>query len=150
MTTEERVLETVHAANTMFSQLDDDCLIEEWAKARVIELETKRLRELMEAEMERRLRYRGARELYHPDWVMEMVEPTPEYRMDRLETLRELVPPQEWEKAYTPEHTEMVAAKLSMTVVKAWARRFGTEVGRVIEEARIPGAPARLRIKTRR
>lgn len=83
----------------------------------------------------------GIEDLGHPEWNVIYAEGPPTYNKDKLMAeLPELVPPQEWAKAFTPawvEHREH-GPDINMTQIKPM-RRFSQQVRNLIEECRTPG-----------
>ena len=102
----------------------------------------------MEIEMIQRLEQRQARELQHPTLKVYLDYRTAQYDVGKLMRLAELVPPEDWAKAWHPETTKQVPvpAGLDMRVAGGWRKRFGVDVGAVLDEAQLPSAP-RLVIK---
>ena len=101
----------------------------------------------MEQELTRRLQERGAQELAHPTLEVKLVRGTPQYDLLTMMLLKELIDPEEWNKAYSPEHEETITVKAKLNMVKArhWPTRFGNDVAQVFEKALI-ATPSRLSI----
>ena len=102
----------------------------------------------LELELIQRLEQRKARELQHPSLQVYLDYRTAQYDVGKLMRLAELVPPEDWAKAWHPETTKEapVPAGLDMRVAGAWRKRFGIDVGAVLDEAQLPSTP-RLVIK---
>lgn len=109
-------------------------------------------RQRLEFELQKRLEARGAKELAHPELEVKLDIPSPTYDYGKLRRLAELVPPDVLLTGYSPEHQEtqvvMVKEKWNMVKVKPWVK-YGNEVAEVIEGAKMPGGPARLKIRSR-
>ena len=107
-------------------------------------------RQRLEHELQRRLEARGAMELPHPDLVVKLEYPSPVYDVGKLAALREHLPEDLLleTKAWTPEHleTNLVPEKYDARVFRTWGKKYGDEVGAVIEGAKLPGGPPRLRV----
>ena len=106
-----------------------------------------RERGLLEMELTRRLVDRGARELAHPTLEVRLDYPSPTYDVGKLRALAEIVPPEDYAKAYQPEYIKQVpvAARFDGRQLNTLARKFGTPVQGALELARLPSSP-RLRI----
>ena len=72
------------------------------------------------------------------------------YDNGKLAALRELLPPEEIARAYTPAHeeTRQVPESWDARVFRSWGK-YGKDVAAIIERATIPGAP-RLSIKAKK
>ena len=103
-----------------------------------------------ERELSQRLQERGARELAHPTLEVKLDLGTPKYFLPTMHKVKEIISPEEWDKAFTPEHEEtvLVEAKLDMKKARHWPKRFGKDVAAIFEEARLPSAP-RLVVKAK-
>ena len=97
----------------------------------------------MEMELTQRLEGRRARELQHPTLQVFLDYGTAQYDIGKLMPLAELVPPEDWGKAWHPETTKEVPvpAGLDMRVAGGWGKRFGVDVAAVLAEAKLPSAP---------
>ena len=95
-----------------------------------------------------RLEKRKARELQHPTLQVFLEYRTPQYDPAKLAPLAELVPPEDWAKAWHPGTTRHVPvpAGLDMRIAGGWGKRFGVDVAAVITAAQLPNTP-RLVIK---
>ena len=102
----------------------------------------------LELELIQRLEQRQARELQHPTLQIYLAYRTAQHDVGTLMRLAELVPQEDWAKAWHPETTKQVPvpAWLDMRVAGGWGKRFGLEVATIIKEAQLPSAP-RLVIK---
>ena len=102
----------------------------------------------LELELIQRLEERKARELQHPSLQVYLDYRTPQYDVGKLMRLAELLPPEDWAKAWHPETTKEVPvpAGLDMRVAGGWGRRFGVDVAAILAEAKLPSTP-RLVIK---
>lgn len=102
-----------------------------------------------------RLMERQATEFTSDNWTAKLVTETRRYDMTKLiASLQELIPPEDWAKAYIPAHQETVdvPARLHMTKVNSW-REYGRDVQDAITSATLPDTPQILMIvptKTRR
>ena len=102
----------------------------------------------LEMELVQRLEARQATELQHPTLLVRVDYGTQRYDIPKLMALTEMVPPDEWAKAWHPETVKEVPvpAGLDMRIANTWRKRFGTDISLVFDAARLPGAP-RLVIK---
>ena len=103
-----------------------------------------------EQELVRRLQERGAQELFHPTLEVKLDLGTPKYFLPTMHKVKEIISPEEWAKAFTPEHEEtvLVEAKLDMKKARHWPKRFGKDVAAIFEEALLPSSP-RLVVKAK-
>mgnify|MGYP001587665470 CR=1 FL=1 len=97
----------------------------------------------LEMVLTQRLEQRQARELQHPTLQVYLDYRTAQYDVGKLMRLAELVPPEDWAKAWHPETTKQVPvpAGLDMRVAGGWRKRFGVDVGAVLDEAKLPRTP---------
>ncbi len=95
----------------------------------------------IEWEITLRMQARGATLLDHPDHHVELVS-KPEYDRTQLYPIKEFVPPEVFDKGYTPEHEEPVTIpeKWDMRQVKTWAK-YGRVAQAILERAALPVAP---------
>ena len=123
-----------------------DCINEENKYIAVAE----HVRGRMTMELTRRLQERGAQELLHPTLEVKLDPGTPRYFLPTLHKVKEIISPEEWDKAFMPEHEEtvLVEAKLDMKKARHWPKRFGKDVAAIFEEALLPSAP-RLIVKAK-
>ena len=100
----------------------------------------------IEMELVRRMDAEGATQYPHPNYEVKLTR-AKTYDYGKLAALRELLPPEEISKAWTPAHQKLVDVPESwdFRVARTWGR-YGKDVQDVIERATIPGAP-RLSIK---
>ena len=103
-----------------------------------------------EQELIRRLQGRDAMELAHPTLEVKLVFPSPVYETAKLMALAELVPPEEYTKAYQPEWVKEIvqAARFDGRVLNTLARKFGAPVTALLARAELPSSP-RLVVKTK-
>ena len=125
---------------------DDELLLKCLADFREQEKLFRDQRQRLEYEILKRLEARQATEMTSPLWTAKLVKPSPQYDMGKLLALKEEVSPDEWAKAFTPEHMEMVPAKLDMRVAGGWGKRFGSTVAQALDRARLPSGPGTLKI----
>ena len=66
-----------------------------------------------------------------------------DYDQGRLTPLLEILNSTDLDGAYAPAHEErrMVGARWDVRRVKALARKYGTQVQGIVEDAKVPGAP---------
>ena len=118
--------------------------IAECLKAEAIMRDTRQRRE---AELIRRMEANGATSLDHPTLVVRLEFPSPSYDIGKLRRLYEVAPKEEVDKAVTPAHDEVVHVSEKWSAVKfKTLLKYGVGVFEVIEAAKLPGGPARLRI----
>lgn len=133
-----------------YTDMDDVALASDIARLSEMERNYREIRQRQEHELQRRLEARGATELPHPDLVVKLEHPSPTYDVGKLAALRELLPEELLleTKAWMPEHVEtvLVAERYDARVFRTFGRKYGDEVGAVIEGAKMPGGPARLRV----
>ncbi len=131
-----------------FWLVDTQVLIEMISASQVTEAELREERRKLEYELQLRMEQAGQKEVYHPSIKCELKAPTPVYDQGKLMGLLELIDPAVLPNGYTPAHTEIVNvdAKFSMTTVKAWGRKYGSEVQEMIDNARLPAGRGRLSI----
>ena len=128
------------------TQMDDERVLQLLGDCKEQEKGFRDLRQRIEYEVLTRLESRGATEMASAHWVAKLIKPTPQYDQGKLMALKEEVSPTEWDKAFTPEHMELVPAKLDMRVAGGWGKRFGTEVAQALDRARLPSGPGTLKI----
>lgn len=135
---------------TEYTDMEDVDLASEIARRLQMEGISREIRQHQEHELQRRLEARGATVLPHPDLVVKLEYPSPTYDVGKLAALREHLPEELLleTRAWTPEHVEtvMVAEKYDARVFRGFGRKFGDEVAAIIEGAKLPGGPPRLRI----
>jgi len=97
--------------------------------------------------LQQRMEERGATAIPDEHYEVRLKEGSPTWDYGILGQLREIIPPDELAKGYTPEHeqTVMVPESWNMTKIKPLAK-YGNDVATIIERARIPGR-ARLSIQ---
>lgn len=100
--------------------------------------------------LQQRLEARGATELPHPGLVVKLEYPSPSYDVGKLAALREHLPEELLieSKAWTPEHleTNLVPERYDARVFRTFGKKYGDAVAQIIESAKLPGGPARLRV----
>lgn len=132
---------------TDYRDVDDIALASDIAHCLKAEAEIRDTRQRRERELQRRLEARGATELAHPDLVVKLETPSSAYDVGKLRALYEVCPKEEVDKAVTPAHDEMVHIPEKWSAVKFKALlKYGVDVFEVIEAAKLPGGPARLRV----
>jgi hypothetical protein len=125
---------------------EDDRLLEEYVRlAETARILGEEMGHIM-MELTHRLEARGAQGMYHPTIQCRLDPPRPEYDTNKLMGLKELLPPAIIAKGFTPEHMEKVPDKFDMRTVKSWGTMFGHEVKGVIDGARLPAGPGRIRV----
>ena len=99
-----------------------------------------RHRGLAEQELTRRLEGREALMLAHPYLQIELVYSTPSYDTAKLLALAEVIPPEDYHRAYHPEHVKevQVAARFDGRQLNTLARRYGDPVRMILEGAKLP------------
>jgi len=127
----------------------DEELIRGWAADTEAVEGYKRNIYYIEREILSRLRGREATEMLHPDYEVRLKPEAPKYDVNRLIALRELLPPQVIEKAYTAAHQETIEVpdKWDGRVMREWPKRYGHEVRKVIDHAQLPEMAPKLVIK---
>ena len=90
--------------------------------------------------IQQRMEAAGATVLDHPTCDVILAEGHASWDYSKLASLRELLPPDQLAKCYTPQHPEtiVVPEKWNMTRAKALGR-YGAHVKEVLAAARIPG-----------
>lgn len=131
-----------------YTGVDDITLASEIAHCLKAEAEIRDTRQHRERELQHRLEARGALELPHPDLVVKLEYPSPIYDVSRLRGLAELLPSEVIDLASTPEHLEtvLVREKWDARVFRTWGSKYGDAVSQVIEGAKMPSGPGRLRV----
>ena len=96
----------------------------------------------------RRMEANNQRELEHPGLTVRLEIPSPKYDYGVLNTLAELLEPETIATARTPAHevTTTVAESWDGRVLQHWPKRHGTKVAEVLERAKLPSDPPRLKI----
>ena len=94
-------------------------------------------------ELTRRIQERNGTELPSERYRIALEQGSPRYDYGLLRALEELVPPDDYAKAYKAPYTHEVTdqEKWSGTALNSLERRFGGKVALVIQQARIPGEP---------
>ena len=103
-----------------------------------------------EQALTQRLQERGALELAHPTLEVKLLYPSPTYDVPTLLILAEIVPPEDYAKAYQPAWVKAVpqAARFDGRVLNTLARKYGTPVTAILEQAKLPSSP-RLVVKVK-
>jgi hypothetical protein len=97
----------------------------------------------MEAELLRQIREtRGRTEILDPDFRIAIDTASPTYDHGLLVALREVLTEDEWDKVFTPAFTKTVDVpeKYNGSALNSIERLCGSDVARIIGQARIPGA----------
>ena len=128
--------------------VDDLTLASDIAWCLKAEAEIRDSRKPLEAELVRRMEANNQRELEHPDLTVRLEIPSPKYDYGVLNTLGELLEPATIATARTPAHevTTIVPESWDGRVLQRWPKRYGTKVAEVLERAKLPGGPPRLRV----
>ena len=109
-------------------------LLDEWALLRTRYNELYEEMQKIEFVLDHRMKGNRARTIPHGNVACDMGPPTP--IIDRLISLREVVGPEQFFRAFTPAHTEEktveVDDKINMTVVNAWAKQ-GDHIREIID-----------------
>lgn len=97
-----------------------------------------------------RLQNRGALALAHPTLEVSLVYPSPTYETSKLKALAELVPPEDYAKAYQPEWVKEVPqpARFDGRQLNSLARKYGQPVREILAAAQLPSTP-RLVVKAK-
>ena len=124
------------------ADLDNACLLDNWAIVKNSETMYRRSKELIEYELIRRMQESGAKEIYHPKIACKL-EPRTTYDPGKLSALKELIEPTLLVDGYTPAHQETIEVpeQWDMRVVLAWDRKYGDLVRQAVESAVIRGQP---------
>lgn len=98
-------------------------------------------RYLLEAELQARMEAEGATEIPHETHRVRLVSDTPNYDMGIIVALRELLTDTDLHAACTPAHTKEISVpeKWNGTRLNSYELRYGGQVAKVIQQARIPG-----------
>ncbi len=137
---------TDHERETI-QDMDDKALVEMWQGYKDSAAHSRKGADYIEFILQKRMEDKGA---------SVMPSMTHDVKMDRaydtdtnvLVQLREHIDPEVLEVAYTPEHTQTVPESWDMRKVNSF-KRYGTEVGAIIDASRL-WQPARLSIKKKR
>jgi hypothetical protein len=124
----------------------DEELIDRIASTKAAISEAQKSLYEMEREMMDRLAERDALEALHPTHICRIKLGTPTYDNAKLGALRELLPPDVVETAYTPPTTKPVPEKWNGAKLNSFEKRYGGDVAAVIQDARVPGR-ATLEVK---
>lgn len=128
-------------------EVDTNELLKSWATVEKKEREYHDFRLRIEYEIQNRMQAEGATAIPHENLSCELKAPSPTYDLGKLNALRELLPADVIQTAFTPAHMEMVPDRWDARRFKTWAK-YGSEVAKVIESSKIPGTP-RLVIKAK-
>ena len=127
--------------------VDDLTLASDIAESFKIEAMMRDIRQRREAELVRRMEANGATSLDHPTLVVRLEFPSPSYDIGKLRRLYEVAPREEVDKAVTPAHDEVAHVSEKWSAVKfKTLLKYGVSVFEVIEAAKLPSGPARLRV----
>lgn len=136
--------------DTYYLHLDDCELANEIADMTRLQKQNQERLDRLRFVLQQRLEARNATELPHPDLVVKLEYPSPTYDVGKLAALRELVPLELLLEsgAWVPEHEEIihVSEKYDARVFRTWGKKYGDDVARVIEGAKLPGGPGKLRV----
>jgi len=135
-----------HPGDLELKLWDNDQLLKRW---RLAGDEIAHLRETMgriEMELKRRIEEDGGTAIHHPDYTVKIEGAYPVYDQPVLYTAKEYIPPDEWDRLYTPATTKPVPAKINMTLLKSF-RKYHRRIGEILEAAKLPVGPGTLRIK---
>lgn len=118
-----------------------------WAK-RLEEENARDFRQRAEMELIRRLEGSGAKEVFHPDLTCVLETPSPVYDISRLKMLGELLDPEVLKTVRVLEHEDIITVpeKWDGRVLRTLGHKYGHEVDDVIQGAKMPGGPPRLKI----
>ena len=106
-------------------------------------------RQRIQQELERRMLEREATEILHPSIECRLEKGTPTWDYGKLAKLRELLPPEVIDTAWSAAHQETVDVPEKWNMVKAKTfAKYGGEIADVIAKATIPGR-SRLVVKKR-
>ena len=116
-----------------------DCINEENKCIAVAE----QVRGRLTMELTRRLQARNAMELAHPTLDVKLVYPSPTYDMGCLVALAEVVPPEDYAKAYQESYVKQVPqpARFDGRVLNTLARKYGEPVTAILDRAKLPSSP---------
>lgn len=135
--------EIIPSTNTNQYRANDEELTDIIQQYRDQIIELQRLTGHLEQELIQRLQARQATELQHPTLVVTLDYGTPGCDPAKAQAIAELVPPEDWAKAWHPATTKTVPVKahLDWRIANGWAKRFGSLVAKAIEAAKLPSAP---------
>ena len=146
MTRDEQAVR--HPGSLELRNLENNELLKRWQVANDEAAHHRETAGRIEMELARRMEEDQATEVYHSDYTVKIEDPTPEYDQGTLYTAKEYVPLEVWEGLYTPPALVEVPAKINMTKLKA-ARKYDGRIGGIVETAKLPAGPGRLRIRRR-
>ena len=123
-------------------QISDSVLLSQLEAAQNAVEEAVHHKGLLEMEIMRRMRERNAIGIPSDVFTCELKQANT-YDQGRFTPLLELLSGDELEKVFTPEHQETVtvAERWNTVGLLAVARRYGGEVLRLVQEAKVAGAP---------
>ena len=130
------------------NSLEDRDLLDLWASVESEEAKLKDYRQRIEYELLKRLEARDAAEIFHPMIECKINVPSPSYDNGKLRSLCEMLDPEVIETAYTPQHEEKIVVedKWDARIFKGWGRKYGADVGEVIQNATLSGGPNKVKL----
>jgi hypothetical protein len=142
MVTEEKATQYERA----FGLANDAELLASYAKSRESIKQHQDILGRLEQELLTRMNERGATAIQTETHIATL-EPNVTYAQDAFTPLLEILPTDELKACYAPAHEETVKipAKWDTTKTKAAARRVGDAALRIVEHAKLEGAP-RLKV----
>ena len=134
--------------SSLFDNMEDTDLVEMVWAAMLAEREWREKRSRLEMELTHRMESRGAKEIFHAALTCVLETPSPAYDTSKLRLLAELLGPDVLKTVCVPEHEDLVtiAEKWDGRVLRTLGRKYGNDVSEIIEGAKVPGGPARLKI----
>ena len=126
--------------------LSDTEMLDGWADLARTKAEVERQMGLLEFELQQRMEEREARAILWEHGTCELKMPTPTIDPSRLVALREILPPEVIAEGFILAHEKTITVPESwdMRKVNTWVK-FGYEVAKIIEAAKLPGR-GRLKI----
>tara|TARA_Y100000310_G_scaffold38796_1_gene36315 strand:+ start:2342 stop:2764 length:423 start_codon:yes stop_codon:yes gene_type:complete len=108
---------------------------------RIAEADMRQGRQKMEFDLLQYMVAQGATALDHPTLNVKLQKGRPTYDVIKAEkTLPELISPERWNEAYTPESTKVVPAKLNGTKMNK-LKELGDEVAKAVESLTMRADP---------
>ena len=135
----EGVLSELAMASEDWSKRDTDILLTLWEGFSTQVNSIKRDMGIIEMVLQQRMQANHAKKL--PSTTLDVDLGTALYNTDKLQTLAEHVPKDEFKKGFTPAHDETVVKhhfdKFDMRTVNSW-KKYGQHVVDVIDAAEVP------------